>query len=150
MQAGGQGGKPQPKFFDDFPPQVKVDQKLLERGRERFTIYCSACHGDDGYGHGPVATRADEIGMPINAASFHTDVVRGRANGHIFNTITNGIRTMPAYSAQIAVEDRWAIVAYVRALELSQNTPANVAMGDDAKAEPGAQASSASPASSGR
>jgi len=150
MQGGGQGGKAQPKFFDDFPPQVKVDEALLHRGRERFTIYCSACHGDDGYGKGSVSARADEIGMPINAASFHTDVVRGRANGHIFNTITNGIRTMPAYSAQIAAEDRWAIVAYVRALELSQNVPANVALGDKHKAEPGAQASSASSSASGR
>jgi mono/diheme cytochrome c family protein len=147
--AGGQGGKPQVKFFDDFPPQVKVDQHLMERGRERFTIYCSACHGDDGYGKGMVSTRSDEIGMPINAASFHTDVVRGRPNGHIFNTITNGIRTMPAYSAQIPVEDRWAIVAYVRALELSQNAPANVAAGDG-KGEPGAQASSSSSAAAPR
>jgi mono/diheme cytochrome c family protein len=137
MQAGGQGGKPQPKFFDDFPQQVKVDDVLLQRGRERYTIYCAVCHGDDGYGRGPVATRAEEIQMPINAASFHTDVVRDRPNGHIFNTITNGIRTMPAYSAQIAAEDRWAIVAYVRALQLSQNAPANVAAGD---AQPGAGA----------
>jgi len=110
-----------------------------------FAQKCSACHGDDGYGSGMVSTRSAEIGMPINAASFHTDVVRGRPNGHIFNTITNGIRTMPAYSAQIPAEDRWAIVAYVRALELSQNAPANVAAGDG-KGEPGAQASSSSAA----
>jgi mono/diheme cytochrome c family protein len=141
MTPGGQGGKPQVKFFDDFPPQVKVDQALLDRGQQRYTIYCSACHGDDGYGVGPVAQRAIEIGTPINAASFHTDVVRGRANGHIFNTITNGIRNMPAYSAQVPTEDRWAIVAYVRALELSQNAPPNVAAGDAGTGEPGAQAS---------
>jgi hypothetical protein len=98
-----------------------------------------------------VSTRADEIGMPINAASFHTDVVRGRPNGHIFNTITNGIRNMPAYAAQIPVEDRWAIVAYVRALELSQNAPANVAAATDGKGEPGgAQASSSAAAPPGR
>jgi mono/diheme cytochrome c family protein len=130
LQPGGQGGKPQAKFFDDFPQQVKVDDALLRRGRERFTIYCTACHGDDGSGRGPVAVRAEEIQMPINAANFHTDAVRDRPNGHIFNTITNGIRTMPAYSAQIAVEDRWAIVAYVRALQLSQNAPASVAAAD--------------------
>lgn len=147
-EAGGQGGKPQVKFFDDFPSQVKVDEALMHRGRERYTIYCSACHGHDGYGKGMVSTRADEIGMPINAASFHTDVVRGRPNGHIFNTITNGIRNMPAYAAQIPVEDRWAIVAYVRALELSQNAPANAAAAAaaDGTGEPGgAQASSAAP-----
>jgi mono/diheme cytochrome c family protein len=140
--AGGQGGKAQAKFFDDFPQQVKVDQALLNRGRERFNIYCSACHGEDGSGRGPVAVRAEEIQMPINAANFHTDVVRGRPNGHIFNTITNGIRTMPGYSAQIAVEDRWAIVAYVRALQLSQNAPPNVAVGDQPTA-PGQTAQAA-------
>jgi mono/diheme cytochrome c family protein len=148
MTGGGQGGKPQVKFFDDFPPQMKVDEALLHRGRERFTIYCSACHGDDGYGHGSVSTRADEIGMPINAASFHTDVVRNRPNGHIFNTITNGIRTMPAYSAQIAAEDRWAIVAYVRALELSQNVPPNMATAAASDAKPDANAAQASSSTS--
>jgi mono/diheme cytochrome c family protein len=131
---GGEGGKPLAKFFDDFPQQVKVDEALLKRGRERFNIYCSACHGEDGSGRGPVAVRAEEIQMPINAANFHTDVVRGRPNGHLFNTITNGIRTMPGYSAQIAVEDRWAIVAYVRALQLSQNAPPNVALGNPSAA----------------
>jgi mono/diheme cytochrome c family protein len=144
LQPGGPGGKPQAKFFDDFPQQVKVDDALLRRGRDRFTIYCTACHGDDGSGRGPVAVRAEEIQMPINAANFHTDAVRDRPNGHIFNTITNGIRNMPAYSAQIAVEDRWAIVAYVRALQLSQNAPANVAVADPpaARGAPAAQASS--------
>jgi mono/diheme cytochrome c family protein len=124
---GANGGKQEIKFFDDFPQQVKVDQHLLKRGQERFNIYCYVCHGYDGTGRGPVAVRSQEIGMPINAANFHTDVVRGRPNGHIFNTITNGIRNMPGYAAQIPVEDRWAIVAYVRALQLSQNTPPSVA-----------------------
>jgi len=144
LRPGGPGGKPQAKFFDDFPQQVKVDDALLRRGRDRFTIYCTACHGDDGSGRGPVAVRSEEIQTPINAANFHTDAVRDRPNGHIFNTITNGIRNMPAYSAQIAVEDRWAIVAYVRALQLSQNAPANVAVGDPpaAGSAPAAQASS--------
>jgi mono/diheme cytochrome c family protein len=123
----GPDGKPQVKFFDDFPQQIQVDQRLLARGQERFNIYCYVCHGYDGTGRGPVAVRSDEIQMSINAASFHTDVVRGRPNGHIFNTITNGIRNMPGYAAQIPVEDRWAIVAYVRALQLSQNAPPSVA-----------------------
>ena len=118
-------GKMQVNFFEGFPPQVKVDEQLLKRGRERFGIYCAACHGLDGYGNGLVNQRAFELQEPAwtAAASYHTPAVRGRANGHIFNTITNGIKSMPGYAAQIPVEDRWTIVAYVRALELSQDAP---------------------------
>jgi mono/diheme cytochrome c family protein len=136
------GGTQPVKFFDDFPQQVKVDDALLHRGQERFTIYCSACHGLDGYGRGPVRVRSDEIAMGLPVPSLHDEGIRNRPNGHIFNTITNGIRTMPAYSPQIAAEDRWAIVAYVRALQLSQNAPANVALGEPQPGAPqqGAQA----------
>jgi mono/diheme cytochrome c family protein len=113
-------------FFKDFPTQVKLTEALLKRGQERFNIYCSACHGVDGYGHGPVNERAIELQEPkwVQAASLHDDVVKQRADGHIFNTITNGIRNMPGYAAQIPVSDRWAIVAYVRALQRSQDAPA--------------------------
>ena len=100
-----------------FP--VRVDAALLARGRERFGIYCAPCHGLSGYGDGTVARRAEKLaeGTWVPPSSLHDAGVRGRAVGHVFNTITNGIRTMPAYSAQISVEDRWAIVAYVRELE---------------------------------
>lgn len=103
---------------------VKVDGGLLRRGRERFDIYCSPCHGLAGYGDGMVAKRADELleGTWTPPSSLHTDLVRGRADGHLFNTISNGIRNMPAYGPQIPVGDRWAIVAYVRALQRSQNS----------------------------
>jgi mono/diheme cytochrome c family protein len=128
-------GKKQVKFFDDFPGDVKVNTELLERGRARFNIYCTACHGYDGYGKGPVEVRSEQLGSPLNAKSLHDESVRARPNGHIFNTITNGIRNMPSYSAQIPVHDRWAIVAYVRALELSQNAPASMVRADtDTKA----------------
>jgi mono/diheme cytochrome c family protein len=102
---------------------IPVDAKLMERGRGRFRIYCSPCHGLDGSGKGMVARRADrrEEAKWVPPSSFHTDLVRGRPDGHIFNTISNGIRHMPAYGAQIPPEDRWAIVAYVRALQRSQN-----------------------------
>jgi mono/diheme cytochrome c family protein len=119
----GPTGTSEVKYFDGLPAQVKVSGRLLNRGRERFGIYCAACHGLDGYGNGPVSQRANDLGTPIAAASFHTPLVRGRPDGHIFNTITNGIRNMPGYAAQIPAEDRWAIVTYVRALELSQNAP---------------------------
>jgi mono/diheme cytochrome c family protein len=102
---------------------LEVDRELLRRGRERYDIYCSPCHGLVGFGDGMVAKRADELqeGTWTPPTSFHSDLLRERPDGHIFNTITNGIRNMPAYGPQIPVEDRWAIVAYVRALQRSQS-----------------------------
>ncbi len=103
---------------------VTVDAALMERGRHRYEIYCAPCHGLGGIGDGLVAQRADalEQGTWIPPASFHTDLVRGRTDGELFNTITHGIRNMPAYGGQIPPADRWAIVAYVRALQRSQNS----------------------------
>jgi mono/diheme cytochrome c family protein len=102
---------------------MSVPIKALQRGRERYEIYCSPCHGLAGFGDGMVARRADELleGTWTPPTSFHTDLIRERPAGHLFNTISNGIRNMPAYGPQIPVGDRWAIVAYVRALQRSQN-----------------------------
>jgi mono/diheme cytochrome c family protein len=102
---------------------IEIDRSLIERGRQRYDIYCSPCHGLAGFGDGMVARRADELleGTWTPPTSFHSDLLRERPAGHLFNTITNGIRNMPAYGPQITVEDRWAIVAYVRALQRSQN-----------------------------
>jgi mono/diheme cytochrome c family protein len=102
---------------------VPVDEALLASGRQSYDIYCSPCHGLAGYGDGMVARRADALqeGTWTPPSSFHTDLIRQREAGHLFNTISNGIRNMPGYSSQITVEDRWAIVAYVRALQRSQN-----------------------------
>jgi mono/diheme cytochrome c family protein len=122
----GEGGKPVITFLQGFPKQLKVDQKFIERGQQRFNIYCSACHGLDGYGLGQVEMRSKELGMELNVKSLQDADVRARPDGHIFNTITNGIRGMPPYSAQIPVEDRWRIISYVRALQLSQNVPPTV------------------------
>jgi mono/diheme cytochrome c family protein len=120
--APGQGGKPQITFAADFPQQVKVTDQLVARGRDRFNIYCAPCHGIDGHGRGPVAVRADEIGNSLNVMSLHADLVRSRPPGHLFNTVTVGIRNMPGYAGQIPnPQDRWAIVAYVRSLQLSQS-----------------------------
>lgn len=98
---------------------------LMERGHKRFEIYCAPCHGTAGYGDGMVSRRAVQLAEQGLAnwtppSSLHDELVRSRPDGHLFNTITNGIRTMPAYGPQIAPEDRWAIVAYVRALQRSQ------------------------------
>jgi len=102
---------------------VELSRSTLERGRQRYDIYCSPCHGLAGFGDGMVAKRADQLqeGTWTPPTSFHTDLVRQRPAGHLFNSISNGIRSMPAYGSQIPVEDRWAIVAYVRALQRSQN-----------------------------
>jgi mono/diheme cytochrome c family protein len=102
---------------------VPVTAAAMARGQERYGVYCSPCHGLSGYGDGVVARRADrrQEGTWVPPSSFHTDAVRARADGELFNTITHGIRNMPAYGPQIPVEDRWAIVGYVRALQRSQN-----------------------------
>jgi mono/diheme cytochrome c family protein len=121
---GGAGQKAQVNFVSAFPPQVNVDEPFLERGRARFNIYCAPCHGMDGYGRGPVAVRSEEIGNPLNVASLHADAVRARPEGHIYNTINVGIRNMAGYGGQIRDPlDRWAVVAYVRALQVSQHAP---------------------------
>jgi len=109
------------RWVATFP--VRVDATLLDRGQERYGIYCSPCHGLSGYGDGTVARRADALqeGTWVPPSSLHDVAVASRPVGHVFNTITNGIRTMPAYGAQIPAADRWAIVAYVRALQRSQH-----------------------------
>jgi len=107
-------------WLDQIP--VPVTDQLVQRGRARYDIYCSPCHGLAGYGDGMVAKRADALqeGTWTPPASLHSELVRSRPVGHLYNTITNGVRSMPAYAPQVAVEDRWAIVAYVRALQRSQ------------------------------
>lgn len=125
MEPAG-SGKFQPRFFEGFPQQVKLNDALVRRGQERYGIYCSMCHGLDGYGNGTVTARSAELNQRINAANLHDATFRGRVEGHLYNTINVGIRSMPGYGTQIPVEDRWAIVAYVRALQLSQNAPASM------------------------
>ena len=108
--------------FVDVPP-MPVTPQLVKRGQERYDIFCAPCHGLSGYGDGVVARRADRLqeGTWTPPSSLHTDLVRSRPSGQLFNTITNGIRNMPAYGAQVPPADRWAIVAYVRALQRSQH-----------------------------
>lgn len=124
-----QQGKFEASYIDGMPKQVTVDENFIYRGKQRFDIYCAPCHGADGYGQGTVHLRALELQQStwVPPTSMHVELVRAREDGHLFNTITHGIRNMPAYGKQIPVADRWAIVAYVRALQLSQNAPvANV------------------------
>lgn len=95
---------------------VPLTLKELERGEERFNIYCSPCHSRIGDGKGIMVQRGY-----VPPPSFHDDRIREFPDGHIFDVITHGIRNMPSYAHQIPVEDRWAIIAYLRALERSQN-----------------------------
>jgi mono/diheme cytochrome c family protein len=99
-----------------------VDDRVMARGRERFDIYCSPCHGHTGGGDGMVVRRGYR-----RPPSYHDDRLQSAPIGHFFDVISNGFGAMPDYAAQIAVEDRWAIVAYIRALQLSEHaTPADV------------------------
>ncbi len=116
-----------------FPPSVKVDMALLGRGRDRFTIYCAPCHGALGDGNG--VTRAYGMGA---TASYHDDRLRQMAEGEIFNTITNGKGQMNPYGDKLLAADRWAVIAYVRALQRARTgTAADVP--DDRKGELGIQ-----------
>ena len=95
---------------------VQLTQQLLERGQKRYNIYCTPCHGLTGAGQGIVIKKGF-----LPPPSFHIDRLREIEDGHIFDVISKGIRNMPSYSYQIPVADRWAIVAYSRALQRSQN-----------------------------
>lgn len=105
-------------LVQDIP--VEVTEEFIYRGKERYDIYCSVCHGGTGDGRGVIMT--GQYGY-VPAPSFHTDNIRQMPDGHFFSAITDGIRTMPSYASQIKVKDRWAIVAYIRALQRSQNIP---------------------------
>ena len=100
-----------------FP--FRVDEQVMARGRERFDIYCAPCHGRTGQGDGMVVLRGYR-----RPPSFHQDRLRGAPVGHFFDVITNGFGAMPDYAAQIRAEDRWAIIAYLRALQLSEHATA--------------------------
>ncbi len=113
-------------FFEDFPQQINIDPATLAKGQERFNIYCTPCHGYDGQGMGMVHLRAQELQQSawVPPTNLVSDAVRARQTGHIYNSVTQGIRSMAGYGSQISTHDRWAIVAYVRSLQLAYNVPA--------------------------
>lgn len=121
---------PAPSVMDTTPwlteNPLAVDLELVEQGRKYFGIYCSVCHGMNGGGNGLVNRRARKIlsATWIPPSSLHQDTLYSDKypDGKLFSTISNGIRKMPGYAGQIKVRDRWAIVAYVRALQKSQNS----------------------------
>jgi mono/diheme cytochrome c family protein len=91
---------------------------LLARGQERFEIYCAPCHGRDGTGNGLIPQR----GFP-HPPSYHEDRLRAASDRYLVNVIANGYGAMFSYGARVSPPDRWAIVAYIRALQLSRNVP---------------------------
>ena len=96
----------------------RPSRELLQRGRERYTIYCMPCHSAAGDGDGPVVRR----GFPA-APSYHSERLRGAPDRHFYDVITHGWGVMYPYADRVAPADRWAIVAYIRALQLSQHAP---------------------------
>jgi len=107
-------GKSGPDFVKAFP--YPVTRPLLARGQERYNIYCAPCHDRTGSGNGMIVRRGYR-----KPPTYHSDRLRQAPNGYIYDVISNGFGAMPDYAAQIAPDDRWAIVAYLRALQLSQH-----------------------------
>jgi len=114
-----------------LPSSLVADEAFLVRGEQRYNIYCAVCHGYSGFGDGIVNARAlalmENTNGPVDgtawvaAKSLHDATVREQPVGQIYNTITNGVRNMAGYAAQITTADRWAIAAYVQALQISQD-----------------------------
>lgn len=113
----GLDGKPTRKYLEKIP--VPITEPMLKRGQERFNIYCAPCHDASGSGKGLVALRA---GNSLKPANLQEEYSRTMTDGQLYAAIAHGANTMMPYAAQIPlVEDRWAIVAYVRALQISQH-----------------------------
>jgi mono/diheme cytochrome c family protein len=112
------GKGPDGKPLDAFP--FPVTKEIVERGQERFNIYCAPCHGRLGYGDGMIVRRGFR-----RPPSYHMDRLRTVPNGYLYDVISKGFGAMSDYAAQIEPADRWAFVAYIRALQLSQNATVN-------------------------
>jgi len=117
------------KFVTDLP--MPVSRELVDRGHERFDIFCSPCHGKQGNGLGMIVERGFK-----QPSSFHTDRLREQPVGYLFDVMTQGFGQMSSYASQVPPEDRWAIAAYVRALQFSQHAlVAELSSTDRAKLE---------------
>ena len=132
-------GKNGEQLVTEIP--VKVTRELLARGQSRYNIYCTPCHGATGDGGGMVVQRGFK-----HPPSYHQDRLRNLPVGHFYDVITNGYGSMISYASRISAQDRWAIVAYIRALQLSQNASINdVAEADRPKLD-AAEAAAVKPA----
>lgn len=104
------------RFVDSFP--FPITKEVIEHGRDRFMIYCVVCHDPAGTGRGPIVQRGY-----TPPPSYHIERLRTAPVGHFFDVITNGYGSMPDYKQQVPPRDRWAIIAYIRALQLSRHFP---------------------------
>ena len=107
-------GKINGQLANGFP--FPVTKEVIDRGQERFNIYCTPCHGRLGDGNGMIPSRG--LRRP---PSFHTQTLRNATTGHFFDVITNGFGAMPPYAGVVSPRDRWAVIAYIRTLQISQN-----------------------------
>ncbi|HTJ78814.1 MAG TPA: cytochrome c [Rariglobus sp.] len=110
------GKNPDGSWVSGFPKSVTVDARFMARGQGRYEIYCTPCHGALGDGNGITK----QYGMGATP-SYHDDRLRQMADGEIYNTITNGKGNMLSYADKLSPEDRWAVIAYVRALQRAEN-----------------------------
>jgi mono/diheme cytochrome c family protein len=125
-------GKVGTNLVADFP--IQITRAVLERGQQRYDIYCMPCHGETGDGNGIVVAR----GFP-SPPSYHIERLRNAPVGHFFNVMTHGYGAMYSYASRVTPEDRWAIAAYIRALQLSERaTLADVPTNEIAKLTGGA------------
>ena len=113
-------GKTTSGAWADMP--VEVNMEFLERGRDRYDVFCAVCHGLAGDGQGIIMTGGYGY---VPAPTYHSDMLRAQSDGYLYNALTFGVRSMPGYGTQIPVQDRWAIVAYIRALQRSQYASAS-------------------------
>ena len=121
---GADVGADRPEWLASFPAAVVVDEAFLERGRARYGIYCSVCHGNQGNGAGAVAVRAQYLDAEqwgyVAPKALHSDNAKSYSNGELFHIASHGISTMSGYASQVPAKDRWAIVAYIRAIQATQ------------------------------
>jgi mono/diheme cytochrome c family protein len=115
-----------PTWTRSLETRPEMSLPLLHRGRERYGIYCSPCHDLSGYGRGPIPAR----GFP-EPPSFHIDRLRKAPSSYFVDVMTHGHGVMYSYADRVAPKDRWAIAAYIRALQLSQNTPRAALLPDE-------------------
>jgi mono/diheme cytochrome c family protein len=127
-----------PNDIDEFP--LPVTKELVDRGQDRFNIYCIVCHGPVGNGDGMIVRR----GFP-KPPTYHDDRLRNAPVGHFFDVMTNGWGRMNSYAAQVSPADRWAIVAYIRALQLAQNPEENLRMNRESHSTPANTAAAPTP-----
>lgn len=131
-----EGVGPDGKVSDALPASIALDDALLRRGQERYDIYCGPCHGAAGHGNGPATRRGG--GMSVAPANLHMPNLQPAPLGYFYRVITYGKGQMRPYASQVPVEDRWAIAAWVRVLQVSHRASASDIPADaQAKAKEG-------------